>query len=71
MAAIWAGIDKSNGKSIVVMDGDLDGTAGKRFYQGTGYITSIAPTVNPEAPVWVSPMTIAVTGDFDTGVVAS
>jgi hypothetical protein len=54
---------------VVVMNGDLDGTAGKRWYQGFGYITSIAPTVNPEAPVWVSPMTIAVTGDFETGVV--
>jgi len=56
---------------VVVMNGDLDGTAGKRWYQGTGYITSIAPTVNPEAPVWVSPMTIAVTGDFTTGVVVT
>ena len=51
---------------VVVMDGDIN-TTGKLYYQGTGYITSIAPTVSPDAPVWVSPMSIAVTGQFDNG----
>lgn len=51
---------------VVVMDGDIN-TTGKLYYQGTGYITSIAPTVSPDAPVWVSPMSIAVTGSFDAG----
>ena len=55
---------------VVVMDGEID-TVGKLYYKGFGYITSIAPTVSPEAPVWVSPMTIAVTGDFTTGTIAS
>ena len=55
---------------VVVMDGEID-TVGKLYYNGTGYITSIAPTVSPEAPVWVSPMTIAVTDNFTTGTVAT
>lgn len=55
---------------VVVIDGD-NTTVGRRYYQGYGYITSLAPTVSPEAPVWVSPMTIAVTGDFSTGTIAT
>jgi len=52
---------------VVVMDGEIDVT-GKYYYQGKGYITSIAPTVSPEAPVWVSPMTIAVDGALTQGI---
>jgi len=33
-------------------------------YHGVGYISSLAPTVSPDAPVWVSPLTIAVNGDM-------
>jgi len=51
---------------VVVMDGEIDVT-GKYYYQGLGYITSIAPTVSPEAPIWVSPMTIAVDGILSQG----
>jgi hypothetical protein len=31
---------------------------------GTGYITGLAPSVSADAPVWVSPVTITVTGDY-------
>jgi hypothetical protein len=31
---------------------------------GSGYITGLAPTVSADAPVWVSPVTITVTGDY-------
>jgi len=34
---------------------------------GVGYITSLAPAVSPDAPVWVSPMTIAVDGTLYNG----
>jgi hypothetical protein len=37
------------------------------YYEGVGYISALAPTVSPEAPVWVSPLTIAVDGAFTTG----
>ena len=39
------------------------GGAGKNL-TGTGYITGLAPTVSADAPVWVSPVTITVTGDY-------
>ncbi len=44
--------------------GDEDnGDAGKTI-SGTGYVTGLAPTVSADSPVWVSPITISVTGDF-------
>jgi len=33
-----------------------------RVTTGTGFITNLAPTTSPEAPVWVTPLTIAVDG---------
>lgn len=41
-----------------------------RYVQGKGYITALAPTTNPGAPVWTSPFTIEVTGDYATGQVS-
>jgi hypothetical protein len=37
---------------------------GAKYVSGSGYITNLAPTVNPTAPVWVSPITISVNGDL-------
>lgn len=42
---------------------------GAHYTTGTGFITSLAPTVNPEAPVWVSPLTIAVDGSLTNDTV--
>jgi hypothetical protein len=42
---------------------ESDGSTGKTI-SGTGYITGLAPTVTADAPVWVSPITITVTGDY-------
>lgn len=50
----------------IVMNGN-DTSNGAFYYEGTGYISALAPTVSPEAPVWVSPLTIAVDGAFTTG----
>jgi hypothetical protein len=36
--------------------------AGKQYIEGRGYITNLAPTVNPTAPVWVTPIQISVDG---------
>jgi hypothetical protein len=48
----------------------LNGNAnGAFYYTGTGYISSLAPTVAPENPVWISPMSIAVDGAITSGVV--
>jgi hypothetical protein len=39
-------------------------SANAYFYSGSGFITSLAPTTSPDAPVWVTPLTIAVDGAF-------
>ena len=31
---------------------------------GVGYITGLAPTVSADSPVWVSPLTLTVDGDY-------
>jgi hypothetical protein len=42
---------------------------GAKYVSGSGFITNLAPTVNPTAPVWVSPITISVNGDLTAGTV--
>lgn len=42
---------------------------GAKYVSGTGFITNLAPTVNPTAPVWVSPIQISVNGDLTVGTV--
>jgi hypothetical protein len=37
------------------------------IYHGIGYLSGVAPTVSPDSPVWVSPLTIAVNGDMGSG----
>jgi hypothetical protein len=50
----------------VYFDGKFTGS---KYVEGRGYITNLAPTVNPTAPVWVSPITISVNGDLSAGTV--
>lgn len=44
--------------------GDTDSGAAGKTISGQGYITGLAPTVSADAPVWVSPITITITGDY-------
>lgn len=44
--------------------GDTDGGATGKTISGEGYITGLAPTVSADAPVWVSPITITVDGEY-------
>lgn len=44
--------------------GDTDGAAAGKTISGVGYVTGLAPTVSADSPVWVSPITITVTGDY-------
>lgn len=41
-----------------------------RYVEGSGYLSALAPTVATGSPVWTSPLTISVSGDFTTGTVA-
>jgi len=36
---------------------------------GEGYVTGLSPTVSADSPVWVSPLTITVDGDYTLTVV--
>lgn len=57
----------SNEKTLVTFSlylGDTStGGVGKTL-SGTGFITGLAPTVSADSPVWVSPITITVDGDY-------
>jgi len=44
--------------------GDTDAGAAGKTITGSGYITGLAPTVSADAPVWVSPITITVDGEY-------
>ena len=46
-------------------------TVGATYIEGSGYITNLAPTVNPTAPVWVSPITISVNGNINDATVSA
>jgi hypothetical protein len=45
-------------------------TSGDKYIEGSGYLSALAPTVSPDSPVWTSPVTIEVVGDFTSGSVA-
>jgi hypothetical protein len=54
-------------KAKVVFDlylGDTDAGGAGKIISGSGYITGLAPTVSADSPVWVSPITITVTGEY-------
>lgn len=45
--------------------GKTDTGGNGKTITGSGYVTGLAPTVSADAPVWVTPITITVDGDFD------
>jgi len=62
--------DLSNDATYIYFRCYFDGRGtGSKYVSGSGFITNLAPTVNPTAPVWVSPITISVDGDFTVGTV--
>lgn len=58
----------SNDKTLVYFRLYYQGTGtGDRYVSGSGYLTGLAPTVSSDQPVWVTPLTIDVVGDFTSG----
>lgn len=55
--------DKTKITFTLFLGKEDDGSAGKTV-TGNGYITGLAPTVSADSPVWVSPITITVDGDY-------
>lgn len=37
---------------------------GTKTISGTGYVSGLAPTVSADSPVWVTPVTITVSGEY-------
>ena len=61
----------SNEKTKVDFLVALEGlSSGDRIIIGSGYITALAPAVSADSPVWVSPITIEVDGDFAVSTLA-
>jgi hypothetical protein len=54
----------SRNKTLINFIIRVENAAADTFIKGTGYITGLAPTVTADAPVWVSPITITVTGEY-------
>ena len=51
--------------SFSIFLGNPNGTSsGGKTISGTGYITGLAPAVSAGEPVWVTPITITVVGDY-------
>ena len=42
----------------------LENASADRYLKGQGYITGVAPKISADQPVWVSPITITVTGEY-------
>jgi hypothetical protein len=42
----------------------IENSSSDRYIKGQGYITGLAPTISADSPVWVTPVTITVTGDY-------
>lgn len=52
-----------------VTNGNISTITGNvAWSSGKGFVSSLAPTASPEAPVWVTPMTIAVDGTMYNGL---
>lgn len=63
-------IDIVNNKRLVYFRMGWQGlSTGDKYVQGSGYLTALAPTVSPGSPVWTTPITIEVDGDFTRGTV--
>lgn len=55
----------SRNKTLVTFSLKVEeGGASDKYIKGQGYITGLAPTISADSPVWVSPITITVTGDY-------
>jgi hypothetical protein len=54
----------SRNKTLINFILRVENSTTDTFIKGTGYITGLAPTVSADSPVWVSPITITVTGEY-------
>lgn len=61
----------SKNKTKIGFRAYFDGTdTGSRYMEGVGFISGLAPTVNPDSPLWITPVSVEVDGDFTSTVVS-
>jgi hypothetical protein len=49
----------------------LENASADRYVSGVGYITGLAPKISADQPVWVSPITITVSGGYTVATAES
>jgi hypothetical protein len=49
----------------------VENSSADRYLSGVGYITGLAPTVSADSPVWVTPITITVSGEYTVAATES
>lgn len=54
----------SRNKTLVNFIIRVENSTTDTFIKGVGYITGLAPTLSADSPVWVSPITITVSGEY-------
>jgi hypothetical protein len=50
--------------------GNVTTGGGGRTLSGQGYVTGLAPTVSADSPVWVTPLTLTVDGEYTVSAAA-
>jgi len=54
----------SRNKTLVNFSIRFENEGTPTFVQGQGYVVGLAPVITADQPVWVSPLNIAVTGEY-------
>jgi hypothetical protein len=54
----------SRNKTLINFIIRVENSTTDTFIKGVGYITGLAPTVSADSPVWVTPITITVSGEY-------
>ena len=54
----------SRNKTLVTFSLKMLEGATDYYLKGQGYVTGLAPTLTADAPVWVTPATVTVTGEY-------
>lgn len=54
----------SRNKTLVNFILRVENSTTDTLIKGVGYVTGLAPTISADSPVWVSPITITVSGEY-------
>lgn len=52
------------GLSVAKDQVNFEITMGTKTVSGVGYVTGLAPSVSADSPIWVTPLTITVSGEY-------